>query len=76
MWWSCFLWPWWTWWSLWFLSFYIALRYRIKLQQLNVETAFPYYADLEEGVFMAPPMGINVLKGYCLQIVKCLYELK
>ena len=57
------------------LALAIALRYRMKLRQLDVETAFRY-ADLEEDVFMAPPSGIQVPKGYSPKFLKSLHGLK
>ena len=41
------------------LALAIALRYRMKSRQLDLETAF-HYTNLEEDVFMAPPSGNNV----------------
>ena len=46
---------------------------KLHLHQLDVDSAFPY-ADLEEDVFMTPPPGMEVDEGFCLKLLKSLYD--
>ena len=48
---------------------------KLKIHQLDVDSAFPY-ADLEEEVFMSPPPGMEIPEGFCLKLNKSLYGLK
>ena len=48
---------------------------KLKIHQLDVDSAFPY-ADLEEEVFMSPPPGMDIPEGFCLKLNKSLYGLK
>ena len=48
---------------------------KLHLHQLDVDNAFPY-ADLDEDVYMTPPLGTDLPEGYCLKLLKSLYGLK
>jgi len=53
----------------------LARVLKLRIHQLDVDSAFPY-ADLDEDVYITPPPGMRMDKGYCLKLEKSLYGLK
>jgi hypothetical protein len=53
----------------------LAVKYKLHLQQIDVQTAF-LYRDLEEEIYMEPPEGLSVTPGQVCKLRKSLYGLK
>lgn len=56
------------------ILFALAARLGWKIHQMDVKTAF-LNGDLEHTVYMKPPPGMKLPKGYVLQLLKSLYGL-
>jgi len=53
----------------------LAQIYKLKIHQLDVDSAF-LYAPLEEDVYMKAPPDMKLKPGQCLHLLKSLYGLK
>ena len=53
----------------------MCCTYKMKIHQMDIDTAF-LIAELEEDIYMDPPVGMDVPDGKVLKLHKCLYGLK